>query len=126
MAAFCSSVLGCLYPADGKHVEQEKEREKSTHCANKRTKRTSLGRETHGIPLDGINATLGHWTELAVGSDPHLGVNLIVGYDLADEDVTREEVVVHRLVNDLSDRGVGEFDEGVVLGGAGLGRKRQM
>ena len=47
-------------------------------------------------------------------------MNLIVRNDLADENVTREEVVVHGLVNNLGDRGVGELDKGVVLGCPGL------
>lgn len=60
-------------------------------------------------------ATLGNDPEFAVGTDPELGVNLVVGNDLADKDVTGQEVVVHRFLNDRGDRRVLEFDERVMF-----------
>lgn len=65
-------------------------------------------------------ATFRDYPELAVRADPKLGVNLIVGDDLADENVTRKEVVVHGFLHDRRDRSILEFDKGIVFRGTSL------
>jgi hypothetical protein len=52
---------------------------------------------------------------LSVGTDPEVGVDLVVGDDFAAKDVAEEEVVVHRLRDDLGDGEGGEEEEGVVF-----------
>lgn len=52
---------------------------------------------------------------LAVGADPKLWVDIVLGDELAAHDVSHQQVVVHGLCHDLGDgRGV-EFDESVVF-----------
>ena len=47
-------------------------------------------------------------------------MHFLLGYHLAPQDVAHEEVVVHRVGDDLGDGGRVEFDEAVVLGFTGL------
>lgn len=62
----------------------------------------------------------GHSPPFPVRSNPQLRVHLVLGDDFALHDVTVEEVVVHRVGDDLSHRRRVELDETVVLGLAGL------
>lgn len=48
-------------------------------------------------------------------------MDLVIRHDFTNEDMSRKKVVVHCFLNDLSDRSIGEFDKGVVLGSSGLG-----
>ena len=52
---------------------------------------------------------------LPVRANPELWMHLVLRDDLAREDVAHEQVIVHRLRDDLCDRGRVELDEAVVL-----------
>ncbi len=54
------------------------------------------------------------------GALEELLVDVLGLHDVADEAVAEEDVVVHRIGDNLGDLGVGEADEGVVLRVAGL------
>ena len=57
----------------------------------------------------------GNRPPLPVRANPQLGVHLVLGDDLACEDMAHEQVVVHRLRNDLRDRRGVELNEGIVF-----------
>ena len=56
-----------------------------------------------------------HLFELLIRSYPQLGMNLGFRNESAFENVTHEEVIVHRLRDDLCDSSRVELDETVVL-----------
>lgn len=114
--SFCSSVFGCAgHEIAGIVSRDELLREL-----------ISLSAEAHLVSPCSVLARLGHDAELAVRADPQFRVNLVVRHDLADEDVSQEEVVVHRLLDNLRHRGVLELDERVVLRCAGLFEGQQV
>lgn len=76
--------------------------------------------KTYRFPSYSISSSLRYRSESSVRSDPKTWVNLIVRNNLAHENVSGKEVVVHGFLDDLGDGSVGEFNESVVLGGSGL------
>ena len=63
-------------------------------------------------PLDPI-----HWDYVVfpVRSNPKLGMNLVLWDELALQEMTQEEVVIHRVCRDLRNRRGIELDEGIML-----------
>jgi hypothetical protein len=57
----------------------------------------------------------GAWNrpETPVCANPEFWVYLILWYDVADENVSSEKIIMHRLSNDLCDRARSKFDEGI-------------
>ena len=70
---------------------------------------------TYLVMLHTRHTVLRDRSPLPVRANPQLGVHLVLGDDLACEDMTHEQVVVHRLRNDLRDRRGVELNEGVVF-----------
>lgn len=63
---------------------------------------------------------LGDRSPFSICAHPQLWVDLVLGYHLASEYMSHEQVVVHRLCDDLCDRGRVEFEEGIVFRLSGL------
>lgn len=78
---------------------------------------------TYSSSNDSILPTFRDDSEYSIGSDPHLGMNLIIRNNLAHENVTGEQVVVHGFLNDDSDGRVGELEEGVMFRRSSLVRQ---
>ena len=72
-------------------------------------------RETHPLVAQLLDTRPGDFTELLVRADPELGVDFVLGHQLAFEQVAHEEVVVHCLCDDLGDRLGGHLDVCVVF-----------
>jgi hypothetical protein len=83
-------------------------------------KEASGGTRTDSIVFDSLDAAFGDGTELATCAYPEFGVYLVIGYDLALEDMAGEKVVVHRVRDDGCDGRVSKLDKGIVLGSTGL------
>ena len=71
--------------------------------------------DTYLVVSDSRYSVAGNGPPLSVRAYPELGVHLVLRDDLARENVAHEQVVVHRLRDDLCDRGRVELDEAVVL-----------
>jgi len=61
----------------------------------------------------------------AVRTHPELWVNFVFRDDLANQDMAHEQIIVHRLRNDLSDGRRDKLDEAVVFRFALLFRERR-
>jgi hypothetical protein len=62
----------------------------------------------------------GHDAPLAIRTDPELRVHFVFRDDLAGQDVAHEQIIVHRLRDDLGDRRRHKLDESVVFRPASL------
>ena len=65
-------------------------------------------------------AIRGHDAPLAIRTDPELRVHFVFRDDLAGQDVVHEQIVVHRLRDDLGDRRRRKLDESIVFRPASL------
>lgn len=70
---------------------------------------------THLVVLNACDAIPWYRSPFLVRAYPQFRVDLILGYDFARQNVSHEQVVVHRLRNNFCDRRRLEFDESVVL-----------
>ena len=61
-----------------------------------------------------------HLPPPSVRPNPKIGMDLVLWNDLALQEMTHDQIVVHRFADNLRDRGRVEFDEPVVLGSTGL------
>ena len=76
--------------------------------------------DTYLVVRDSRYSVAGNGPPLPVRAYPQLGVHLVLRDNLAREDVAHEQVVVHRLRDDLCDRRRVELNEAVVLRLSGL------
>lgn len=65
-------------------------------------------------------AIRGHDAPLAIRTDPKLRVHFVFRDDLAGQDVAHEQIIVHRLRDDLRDLRRRKLDESVVFRPASL------
>ena len=67
-----------------------------------------------------LHSAFRHRPEFPIRPHPHLRVDLLARHDFALQEMAVQQVVVHRLADDLRDGRVLELDEGIVLGSPGL------
>lgn len=80
----------------------------------------SRARAPHLVVLHPSYPISGDWSPFSIGTDPELWMDLVLGDHLASEDMSQEQIVVHRLRHDLRDRGRIELEERIVFRLAGL------
>ena len=56
----------------------------------------------------------------SVRPNPKIGMDFVLGNDLALQEMSHDQIVIHRFADNLRNRGRVEFDETVVLRSTGL------
>ena len=80
-------------------------------------------RTVHLVVLNPSYSIARDMSELSICAHPQLWVDLVLGYHLAFEDMSHEQIIVHRLCNDLCDGGRVKFEECIVFRLSGLGTR---
>lgn len=75
---------------------------------------------TDSIVLVHLFPSARHDLEFLASTSPEPGVDVLFGNDVADENVPKQEVVVHSIRNNFGHREMGKLEKGIVLGGTGL------